>query len=82
MDGTSIPEQHTILVRIASFLRTFENAGSKSTLPPASPTLLGTAMSTSSHPYRGVTGSDAIGLDLFWFGLDEPKSKADPVYPT
>jgi hypothetical protein len=25
--------------------------------------------------------SNATGLDIFWFGVDKPKSKLDPVYP-
>ena len=55
MDGILILEQYTILIRIASFLRNFKNVRSKSTPPPVSPTLLGTAMSTSSYFYYRVT---------------------------
>jgi len=54
MDGILIPEQHTILAKIVSFLRTFENAGLRSTPLSALPMLLGMVMLMSSHLYYGA----------------------------
>ena len=66
MDGTSTPEQYTILVRIASFLGTFENVGLKLTPLPALPTLLGTVTLTSLYLYRGViTYLDSVTYSIF-----------------
>ena len=54
MDSTSILEQHTILIRIISFLKTFKNIKLKLTLPLASPILLGTAILILLHLYYGA----------------------------
>ncbi len=55
MDGTLIPKQYTILIRIISFLRTFKNIKLKLTLPLALPILLGTAILILLYLYYGVT---------------------------
>ena len=54
MDSTSILKQHTIFIKIISFLKPFKNIGLKSTPPLALPTLLGTAILISLHLYYGV----------------------------
>ena len=70
MDGTLILEQYIILIRIASFLRTFKNTGSKSTLPPVLPMLLGTAMSILSHLYcRVIMYLDSATCSIFQTSL-------------
>ena len=70
MDGTLILEQHTILIRIASFLRTFKNAGLKSTPLPVLLILLGMVISTLSYLYyKVITYLDSIIYFIFWTSL-------------
>ena len=66
MDGILTLEQHTIFIRIISFLRPFKNIELKSTLLLASPTLLGTAILISLHLYYGVIMcSDSVIYSIF-----------------
>jgi hypothetical protein len=66
MDSTLTLKQYTILIRIASFLRPFKNIELKLTLPPASPTLLGTAILILLHfYYRVIICLDFVICSIF-----------------
>jgi hypothetical protein len=70
MDGILILKQHTILIRIISFLKTFKNTKLKSTPPPASPILLGIVISISLHLYyRATMYSNSVTYSIFQTSL-------------
>jgi len=70
MDSILTLKQHTILIRIVSFLGAFENIGLKLILPLASPMLLGMAILMSLYLYcREIIYLDSIICSIFWTSL-------------
>ena len=66
MDSILTLKQHTILVKIASFLRPFENIRLKLILPLVLPTLLGIAILILLYfYYRAIIYLDFIICSIF-----------------